>query len=295
MYPPFNFWYPGTVFNIGPYSTVIWLYENQTNQDIYPQFYRMPLGLRGYLLGGGKLLLMGRKLTIASYPYWYQFLADIFGVNPLLEISTEPNFVGANGMMGFPSVGIDYQKLAFWNETMGKIERFPNAPTNQIIYTYNSSPLDTTMEGDPVGLRAVDSNLKAYYMSFPLYYLDSVSAKSLLTYVLNDFGEFPLGVRMIDEGIPREFHLYDAYPNPFNPSTTIRFDLPVESDVKLIMYDIMGKEVDRLIEERKQPGRYELTWNASNTASGVYFYRMYAQGVMQSYSTTVTKKILLMK
>jgi hypothetical protein len=100
---------------------------------------------------------------------------------------------------------------------------------------------------------------------------------------------------MIDEGIPREFRLYDAYPNPFNPSTTIRFDLPVESDVKLVMYDIMGKEVDRLIEERKQPGRYELSWNASNTASGVYFYRMYAQGVMQSYSTPVTKKILLMK
>jgi hypothetical protein len=293
--PAYNIYDPSQVNKIELYSSILWFYENQTTRNLNPQIFSMPLALKAYVLGGGKLLLMGRKLTTAWYPYWYQFIADIFGVNSLLEINTEPNFSGASGMQGFPSVGVDNQKLAFENETLGMIERFPNTPTNQIIYTYNSSPLDTSMEGDAIGLRAVDSTIKAYYMSFPLYYLDSANARSFLTYVLNDFGEYPLGVRTIDEGIPREFRLYDAYPNPFNPSTNIRFDLPVESDVKLVIYDIMGKEVDRLIEERKQAGRYELSWNASNVASGVYFYRIYAQGIMQSYSTTVTKKTLLMK
>jgi len=269
-----NVFNPSSVYYFGFYSTIFWLYENQNIFIPPPSPYTIPFRLKGYLLGGGKLLLMGRKLTSASYPYWYLFLENIFGVNASLEISPEPNFIGANGMQGFSSVGIDQQKLSFWNDSLGMIERFPTAPTNQVLYTYQSSPLDTAFEGKPVGLRATDPNLKVYYLSFPLYYLDSASAKSLITYVLNDFGEAPLGVRTIDEKIPREFRLYDAYPNPFNPTTKMQFDIAKISNVSLIVYDVLGREVARLVDETKPPGHYGVMWNASLLSSGVYFYRL---------------------
>jgi photosystem II stability/assembly factor-like uncharacterized protein len=88
---------------------------------------------------------------------------------------------------------------------------------------------------------------------------------------------------------PKSFSLFQNYPNPFNPMTTIRFDVPVASDVSLKIYDILGREVAVLANDRKQPGHYETRWNAASYASGVYFYRLQANGFVE------TKKLLLMK
>ncbi len=89
--------------------------------------------------------------------------------------------------------------------------------------------------------------------------------------------------------IPLDFKLSQNYPNPFNPSTTLTFVIGHSSFVTLKIYDVLGKEVATLINEEKPAGTYEVTWNAGNLPSGVYFYQLKAG----SYSAT--KKLLLLK
>jgi Secretion system C-terminal sorting domain len=89
--------------------------------------------------------------------------------------------------------------------------------------------------------------------------------------------------------IPARFVLYQNYPNPFNPSTTIRYQLSMNSFVTLKIYDVLGREVRRLIGERQPAGMHTLTFDAANLPSGVYFYRLSAGSFMQ------TKKLVLLK
>jgi hypothetical protein len=84
------------------------------------------------------------------------------------------------------------------------------------------------------------------------------------------------------ELLPTEYTLYQNYPNPFNPTTTIKYDLPNTSDVSLIIYDILGRKVKELFNSKQQAGRYEVQFNASNLASGVYIYRLIADKYMSS-------------
>jgi hypothetical protein len=75
---------------------------------------------------------------------------------------------------------------------------------------------------------------------------------------------------------PKEYFLSQNYPNPFNPSTTIKYSLPQAGRVTLSIYDLLGREVIKLIDEEKPAGEYETKWNASSHPSGVYFMRMQA-------------------
>jgi hypothetical protein len=86
----------------------------------------------------------------------------------------------------------------------------------------------------------------------------------------------PVSVQQPASDVPREFSLSQNYPNPFNPSTTISFDIPRQSHVKLVVYDVLGREVRTLVDEEKQPGRYSVTFDASTLPSGVYLCRMMA-------------------
>jgi hypothetical protein len=89
--------------------------------------------------------------------------------------------------------------------------------------------------------------------------------------------------------IPNVYKLYDNYPNPFNPSTTIKYDIPRTGIVKIVIYDILGREVQSLVNAKKEPGHYEVKWDASNFASGAYFYKL------ETESFTDIKKMILMK
>lgn len=78
-------------------------------------------------------------------------------------------------------------------------------------------------------------------------------------------------------GLPDRFELFNNYPNPFNPTTTIRFGLPLEGPVQLSVYDILGRKVADLIDENLPADYHEITWNARHLASGVYIYRLVTQ------------------
>jgi hypothetical protein len=92
-----------------------------------------------------------------------------------------------------------------------------------------------------------------------------------------------------NENLPTEFKLYNNYPNPFNPATSIKFDIPQNSFVSLKVYDITGRIVSVLVSETKVAGRYEVAFDGSAFSSGIYFYRIDAG----SYSKVV--KMMLTK
>jgi hypothetical protein len=96
------------------------------------------------------------------------------------------------------------------------------------------------------------------------------------------------GVREIG-GMPLVYALNQNYPNPFNPTTTIRFEIPKQSNVELKVYNILGQMVATLVNGEMKAGRHEATFDANRLSSGVYFYKLVAGSFVE------TKKMLLLK
>ncbi|CAN5451517.1 hypothetical protein BH10BAC5_BH10BAC5_15640 [soil metagenome] len=94
-------------------------------------------------------------------------------------------------------------------------------------------------------------------------------------------------------GIPGNYILSQNYPNPFNPTTKINYDLPFDSKVSLKIYDMTGREIASLVNSVQTAGYYVVQFNASNMASGMYFYNIIAEGSSQKFITT--KKMVLVK
>lgn len=101
-------------------------------------------------------------------------------------------------------------------------------------------------------------------------------------------------IKKIDTEVPEVFRLYQNYPNPFNPVTKIKFDIPSDVkgktvNIKLVVYDVLSREVATLVNEQLKHGSYEVEWDGFAFASGVYFYSL----ITEEY--TVTKKLILLK
>ena len=107
-----------------------------------------------------------------------------------------------------------------------------------------------------------------------------------------------IGIRILFTNIPEGYHLYQNYPNPFNPTTKIKFDVAIHPPyppskgaerVILKVFDITGRKIQTLVNEKLQPGTYEVTFDGSNFASGVYFYQLKSGDYIE------TKKLILLK
>lgn len=89
--------------------------------------------------------------------------------------------------------------------------------------------------------------------------------------------------------IPVDFALYQNFPNPFNPATSIKYDIPFPAHVKLNVFDITGRIVAELVNLQMQAGRYEVKWNADNISSGIYFYSIRAGSFNKTYKMLLVK------
>ena len=105
----------------------------------------------------------------------------------------------------------------------------------------------------------------------------------------NDFS----GIKKINELNPLNFSLSQNYPNPFNPVTIIKYQLPVSNQVKLVIYDVLGREIAVLVNEKQSAGTYQVEWSATgggtNYPSGVYFYKL------ETDDYSETRKMVLIK
>jgi hypothetical protein len=180
-------------------------------------------------------------------------------------------------------------KFATWNESDSTLSYLHGVIPLPIDYKYAFNMDFITYNGDPSDPPGPSKNwsyVKDNVDGFQLLY-----ATPLTKYQMAKLGMDTLLVsvdRQINS-IPEGFYLEQNYPNPFNPSTTIRFSLPQRSEVELVVYDALGKQIETLLSGDHDAGVYEVDFDATGLSSGIYFYQI------KSASFTETRKLVLMK
>jgi hypothetical protein len=161
--------------------------------------------------------------------------------------------------------------------------------TGNNVYQYNNLGYKVNLSG--IGEKSVKLRLVTDTNSeFGFGFSNRIADQSMLVKV---------GFKTINykgDAVVKEYALEQNYPNPFNPGTTIRYQLPKDGLVTLKIYDILGSEIATLVNEEKIAGKYEVNFDASNLASGVYVYRIAIQsGKLQAGEFVNSKKMILLK
>jgi hypothetical protein len=170
------------------------------------------------------------------------------------------------------------------NNTDVFLARSTNGGTTWINERISSSPFvpnSGTFFGDYNGITVHNGKVR------PIWTRLSGSNTSVWTALI----EYPVGINPVTSEIPKSFALHQNYPNPFNPVTKIRFDIPASAsgEISLKVYNELGKEAATLINDRLNAGTYEIEWDASGLASGVYFYKLSAKDLSE------TRRLVLVK
>jgi hypothetical protein len=163
-------------------------------------------------------------------------------------------------------------------------------PVTERLYTYNSSfGGGFRLHGEPVGFRHIGTQIKVIVFDVPLYFINQQPAATAARQALVNLGEEYVGV--IEEhqtALPQTTGLIKNYPNPFNSSTTIAYEVMAKSEVRIAIYNLLGQQIEVLEEGLKNPGFYRVPWNAQNCPSGIYFCR-----VKTSDNSEVIRMLLL--
>ncbi len=189
-----------------------------------------------------------------------------------------------SGNSWYPSIAISgsFMNIVWSDNSDGNFEIYYKHSTNNGLIWGNDTRLtnNTAVSINP-SIANSGSNLHVVWT-------DSRDGNNEIYYKRNPTGN-PTNIQIITSEIPTAFSLEQNYPNPFNPITNIKFQIAKSGNVKLIVFDILGKEVATLVNESLQPGTYETTFDASNLTSGIYFYRL------QTDKFVETKKMSLIK
>ncbi len=179
-----------------------------------------------------------------------------------------------------------------WNQVVSEYSLTGFAITSK-DYIFASAGYDAAIYSADEGVNwkslkeGLPSNLSGYSIATDKdnnVYLGTIGRS---IFRMKDF--VPTGIETEKNTLPKIFSLSQNYPNPFNPSTTIKYQIPASGHVTLKVYDVLGREVESLVNEFQTAGSYTRTLNASSLSSGVYFYRL------QSGNYSATKKFVLMK
>jgi len=119
-------------------------------------------------------------------------------------------------------------------------------------------------------------------------YVELTGVTDFSFWTIGDIGS-TLPVEKDEDYIPSEYALHQNYPNPFNPSTAIKYALPSESDVKIEIFDLLGRKLAEILNEKQSAGVYSINFDASEFSSGIYLYRLTANG------TILSKKMILLR
>ena len=219
------------------------------------------------------------------------------------QIKRDFAYALVNGL-GTPKVFKTINRGAAWTDITGDLPDVPMGdlvphPTNDdMLYLGTEFGCYKTLDGGAHWIRWNNGMAKANVIT-EMTYIDSSANYTVDKYyiIAGSYGrsiwkrkiEESVNVKVISNTLPTNYRLYANYPNPFNPSTSIRFDLPKSSRVKLIIYDILGKEIATPLNEKLNAGSYEERWDGSYYPSGVYFYKLIADEFSD------VKKMLLIK
>jgi len=191
---------------------------------------------------------------------------------------------------------ISIYALALSDMNLFAIGEVPGNNHTYGVYLYSNPLSVATFE--PIDTYLM--NTIAYALAVKDTYLFAATDKGVWRRPLSEM----MGVVQHPSELPTQFSLQQNYPNPFNPATVISYQLPLNSYVTLKVYDLLGREVATLVDERKDAGSYSVQWNASGFATGIYLVRIQAHETngqrldlssRQAGSFIETKKVLLMK
>ncbi|MCD6564651.1 MAG: T9SS type A sorting domain-containing protein, partial [Bacteroidales bacterium] len=144
---------------------------------------------------------------------------------------------------------------------------------------YNNKEIGNVTSTNVTGLQKEND----YYYRVRSYNESGTSDNSNVIHVTT-----PNSIDLLNNCIPDKYFLYCNFPNPFNPTTSISYDIPEKSNVKITILDISGRVVENLVDKTQEPGHYQISWDASGHPVGVYLYRITA-----GQFTDVKKCILL--
>ncbi len=266
---------------LGQYKLVLWHADDFSQNQL--QDSQALLG--GYILGGGKVVLSGWKTAgIFSSSFLDRFTG---GINPVY--TNTPCLISAQtaGTYTLAELEVDPEKLtASWNNMLPYIYTFPGA--SDPLYTATMGAGDAN--GQSVAFR-YDNTGSLIMFGFPLYFMQPEGIRSMLHELL------PLlnpALPVQEEAVPPVAASLSCSPNPFNPSTTISFYLPVSGQVELELYNLKGQKVRSILSAYANAGAHQAIFEGNDNqgrplASGVYLLRYAHAG------GSILKKLTLMK
>jgi len=292
--------------HLGAHQTVIWHIDKSADVNTF-QYIEV---IKEYLDYGGNFLFTGYKPSKAfanSSSMINEYSEGSFIYDYMTISKTENSLLGLfksgkSESAGYPNLELDPEKINTADGHIKTIETIHPTDEANIIYSYATdypaSDIKGALYGKPIGIEYLSEDYNLIVLSLPLYYVNKTQAQEFLNYVLTSKFNTPTSIEFEngEEELANNFYLSQNYPNPFNPVTTIKFTIPNVGDEnfrplhsKLIVYDILGREVKTLVNEIKSPGTYEVKFDASDLSSGVYIYQLNAG------SNIATKKLLLLK
>jgi photosystem II stability/assembly factor-like uncharacterized protein len=257
----------------------------------------------GYLLyssdNGTSWAISDSGLSVITNPFQQQPTP----IAPFLVASCGSNlFAGTkNGMYISNNMGVSWSHI---KSNLNSVSSFAVKQNNIFAYSINDINTDNVY---PDGVYLSTDNGTSWtsvYDSSSGNTMGGPFAPLINTMIVNDnylfvgtdgngVWKFPLSKilsvqKQVNEK-PVNYNLFQNYPNPFNPTTTIEYSVPKTTFVKINVYDILGKEIEELVNEEKRQGSYSIRFNANKLSSGIYFYRMQAGNYVE------TRKLILLK
>jgi hypothetical protein len=267
----------------------------------YPSTYYCSAKINDTLIVIGGSVFLDHIGSASSF--FYSTPARIYGGSPY-----SPGFMWSIILIGNSGIGYAEGGGLYWKTTNSGISWSNNVnnPHGQISFYNDTLCLNVHLapsnyyhfdvSGNSGNSWVLEDSLLRYSA---LYFGKLLSDKIIM--VVGDSGKilrndnFITEIKYKSQNIPYNYLLSQNYPNPFNPSTNIRYEIPKNGFVKLVVFDILGREIQTLVNEKQNAGSYEVTFNArqpglgSNLSSGIYFYKL------QSGNYTETKRMLLIK
>jgi hypothetical protein len=235
--------------------------------------------LRNYLNAGGRLYMEGGDTWCYDLP---TVVHPLFQINPISDGTNDLAEVVGQGGTAFQNYSFSY------------------SGENSFIDDIDQTSLSTKILRNPadnLGTAVIRSGdgFRTIGCSFEFGGLVDNAPTSTKRELLQDYLEF-FGIIVTNitnlkslTSFPSEYALYQNFPNPFNPSTTIEFDVPAKNFVSIKIFNILGEVIENLINQELVAGKYRLNWDSGKVSSGTYFYRL------ESGNYIETRKMILLR
>ncbi|MCB5286451.1 MAG: T9SS type A sorting domain-containing protein [Candidatus Cloacimonetes bacterium] len=255
---------------LGAYKVVLWHDDDFSMNEIRAAENT----LSGYMLGGGQVLISGWKTVSALSPAFFgRFTAGLTSY-----YDNAPTLISAESAC-YAQLTVDGDKLApVWNGMLPYLSSFEG--DFETIYTGTVAP-GSNAENRSLAFRT--NNL--VLLGFPLYFMQGQGVREFLQAILPELAT----VSAADELTPVSTLRLLSYPNPFNPNTTISFELPADGKISLQLYNLKGQKVQELCEGQYKAGQHQISFTSGDLPSGVYILSLNAEGKRLSRRLTLMK------